>query len=305
MNIKSGRYTIEVSNPDKNLFGKSDITKQELLAYYQDIAPLMLRYCDNHPATMQRFPNGIHEKSFFQKEVGSYFPEWITRIAVKHSEGTVHYAVIDKPATIIYLASQACIAPHIWLSRADKVDKPDRLIFDLDPSGKKFSFADVQEAAKELKKILDACKLPSFYMLTGSRGAHIIVPLKRIHTFDETREFAHDVALLLAHQFPQLITTEMSKKKRGKRIFMDWLRNGFGATAVAPYAVRAHEGAPVATPVTWKELMSKGMDSQKYTIKNIGKRIKKVGDVWQGMEKEAVSLKHARKILDKMIEENS
>jgi len=305
MNIKSGRYSIEITNPDKVLFGKSGITKQELIDYYQEMAPLMLQYCNKHPASMQRFPNGIYEESFFQKEAGSYFPDWITRVAVPKQNGKiVNHVVLDKPATIIYLANQACIAPHIWLSTTNDLDKPDRLIFDLDPSGKKFSFADVQKTAKELKKILDACDLPSFYMLTGSRGAHVVIPLKRVHTFDETREFAHDIATLLVHQFPDLITTQMSKKKRGKRIFLDWLRNGFGATAVAPYAVRAHEGAPVAAPVTWKELMSKGMHSQKYTIKNIKKRMQKVGDLWQGMEKEAVSLKKARKILDKMIEEH-
>lgn len=302
MNLKSGRYTIELSNTDKVLFGKSGITKGDLIDYYQKIAPLMLPYCDKRPISMQRFPDGIHKEGFFQKDASDYFPEWITRkIIPKEDKKPVNYVVIDKPATLIYLANQGCITPHLWLSRTDNIHKPDRMIFDLDPADK-LSFTDIQQVAKKLKKILDDCGLPTFCMLTGSRGAHIVVPLKRIHTFEVVSRFAHDIALLLAQQYPKLITATVRKAERGKRVFLDWLRNGFGATAVAPYAVRALEGAPVATPVTWKELLSSGMKSQKYTIKNIEKRIKKVGDVWKGMEKHAVSLAHARKILDEIKE---
>lgn len=318
MNIKSGRYTIEVSNEDKVLFGKSGAsqtkltraktgeTKGELIQYYDYIAPTMLRYCNKHPISMKRYPNGINHEGFFQKEAGAYFPKWITRIAVhKETDGVVNTVVIDKTATIVYLANQACITPHIWLSRAPQLNKPDRMIFDLDPSGKNFSFADVQRAAQEIKKILDTCDLPSFYMLTGSRGAHVVVPLKRVHTFDETRAFAHDVAALLAHQFPKMFTIEVSKKKRGKRVFIDWLRNSFGATAVAPYAVRAREGAPVAMPVTWKTLQASGTHSQKYNINNVKKQLNKTGDVWKDMEKHAVSLKKARKKLDELMKEEN
>lgn len=304
--IKSGRYTIETSNDDKILFGKSGITKGELINYYDYIAPIMIPYCDHRPISMHRFPNGIHKEGFFQKDASDYFPDWIKTVSIrKQTDGAVNYVIIDKPATLIYLANQACITPHIWLSRADKLKNPDRMIFDLDPSWKNFSFTDIQQTAKEIKKILDSCDLPTFYMLTGSRGVHIIVPLKRIHTFEETRAFAHDVAALLAQKFPQHMTIQINKKKRGKRIFIDWLRNSFGATTVAPYAVRAHEGAPVAMPITCKELLLSGMHSQKYNIKNIKKRIRKVGDLWETIEKNAVSLKKARKKLDQLIKESS
>jgi bifunctional non-homologous end joining protein LigD len=299
MSIKSGRYTIDVSNSDKILFGKSGITKADLIQYYQAIAPIMLPYCNNRPISMQRFPDGINKEGFFQKNAGDYFPKWIKRIEIpKQTDEPVNYVVIDKPATLIYLANQGCITPHIWLSRIDNLEKPDRMIFDLDPADN-LSFSDVQYVAQQLKKILDDCNLPTFCMLTGSRGAHIIVPLKRVHTFEYVRTFAHDVATLLAHQFPNSITITTQKKHRGKRVFIDWLRNGFGATTVAPYAVRAHEKAPVATPVTWQELLSSRMNSQKYTIKNIQQRVHKVGDIWKDMEKHAVTLTKARKILDK------
>jgi bifunctional non-homologous end joining protein LigD len=291
MKIKSGKYSIEITHGDKLLFEKSHITKQEIIEYYQMIAPHMLPYCQDRPISMQRFTHGIEHEGFFQKDASDYFPAWIKRIPVKkQTGGTVNYVVIDKSATIIYLANQDCITPHIWLSRCDKLDTPDRMIFDLDPPDE-HSFTDVQHAAKNLKTILDALELPSFCMLTGSRGAHIIIPLKRKHSFEQVRKVAHDIAMLLAQQHPTTITIDVHKNKRGKKVFIDWLRNSFSATAVAPYAVRAHDGAPVATPVTWKELLSSGMHSQKYTIKNIAHRIHKVGNIWHDMEFHAVNLK--------------
>ena len=292
MKIKVGRYTIDISNEDKVLFGKSGITKGDLINYYQAIASVMLPYVNDRLISMQRFPNGITKESFFQKDASDYFPDWITRVSVpKEHGGTVHYVVIDKAATLIYLANQACITPHTWLSKTDNLNKPDRMIFDLDPHDA-LSFADVQKVAKKLKAKLDKLNIPTFCMLTGSRGAHIVVPLRRVHTFDETREFAHTIALQLAEEFPTLITTSLNKAKRGKRIFIDWLRNGFGSTGVAPYAVRAHEGAPVAMPVTWEKLLSPKMNSQHYTITNALHHIKTVGDVWESMQKHAVSLKN-------------
>lgn len=286
-----GRYTIEISNADKVLFEKSGITKADLIHYYQEIAPTMMPYVDDRPISMQRFPNGIAHKSFFQKDASDYFPDWITRVSIpKQPHGIVHYVVIDKPATLIYLANQACITPHIWLSKIDNLNKPDRMIFDLDPA-EGLTFADIQSVAKKIKQKLDGLNIPTLCMLTGSRGAHIVVPLKRVHTFDEVRTFAHTIAQQLAEEFPKLITVDMHKEKRGKRVFVDWLRNGFGSTGIAPYAVRAHEKAPVAMPVTWDKLLSPGMSSQHYTIANAMHHINTVGDVWQSMQKHAVSLK--------------
>ncbi len=298
MKIKSGRYTIEITHPERIVFGKSGLTKKNLIDYYLKIAPIMLPHLKSRPISMQRFPNGITDEGFFQKDASAYFPDWITRKPITKENGDiVHYVIIDKEATLIYLANQNCITPHIWLSKVDNLNKPDSMIFDLDPANT-LSFSAVQEVAEKLKELLDVLELPSFYLLTGSRGAHIVVPLKRTHTFDEVRNCAHDIAILLSQQFPKLITVEMHKSKRGKRVFMDWLRNGYGATAVAPYAVRARENAPVAMPVTWKELQKKDMSSQKYTIKNTIKRINKVGDLWHDMHKYAVTLKNAHKKLE-------
>lgn len=304
MEIKIGQHAIEITHPDKILFGKSGFTKQDLVDYYCTIAPLMLPQVKNRPISMQRFPHGIHEDIFFQKDAADYFPSWIQRYPItRQTGGTVKYIIIDRTSTLIYLANQVCV-PHIWLSKIDHLEKPDRLIFDLDPPNE-HSFDKVQEVARYLKEILDHLELPSFYMLTGSRGAHIVVPLKPIHPFNTVRSFAYDIAQLLAQQFPKLITTDMHKSKRGKRIFLDWLRNGFGATAVAPYAVRALEGAPIAVPVTWQELQKKDMFSQKYTIKNIIKRISKNGNVWHDINKHATALKTAQKKLDMILKKGT
>jgi bifunctional non-homologous end joining protein LigD len=301
MSIKVGRYTIDISNEDKILFPKSGITKGDLIDYYDFIAPVMLPHMKGRPISLQRFPEGIHKEGFFQKDASDYFPDFVTRVSIAKKDRTmVHYVVVDKAATLVYLANQACITPHIWLSRIDALDYPDRLIFDLDPA-KNVLFTRIQKVAKKIKEVLDQLSLPVFCMLTGSRGVHIVVPLKKKQSFDETRAFAFDVARLVAHENPALATVNVHKEKRTGHVFIDWLRNGFGATGVAPYAVRALEGAPVATPVTWEELHKRGMKSQYYTIKNIHKRLSVRDDPWKDIQQHAVSLKKARSVLDILI----
>ena len=296
--LKVGRHIIEVSNPDKIIFPKSKITKLEFVEYYERIAPFMLPFLKNRPISMQRFPDGIDKKGFFQKDASPYFPAWIKRVAVpKSSGGDVQYVVCNNAETLVYLASQLVVTPHIWLSSVPKLDYPDRMIFDLDPSPG-VDFAQIRWAAKELKAVLDELGIPVFIMTTGSRGVHLVIPLKRVHTFEFTRAFARDLAALLVYRYPKKLTLQMSIKKRGKRIFVDYLRNGFGATGAAPYAVRAHEGAPVATPIAWSELAA--ITPEKYTIKTIFRRLKAKKDSWATMSKKACSLKAARKQLDVM-----
>jgi len=300
--IKIGRYVVEVGNEEKIMFPMANITKGDLISYYQDIAPIMIPYTKGRLISMQRFPNGIGQEGFYQKDAGDYFPAWIKRYPIKkQAGGRVKYITIDYPATLVYLANQACITPHVWLSRVDKLNYPDRMIFDLDPS-KGVGFPQVRWTAKQLKKILDELQLPTFVMTTGSRGVHVVVPLKRVHDFEYTREFVHDIAHLLAAKYPKKITIHVRKAKRGKRVFVDWLRNAFGQTGVAPYAVRPREGAPIATPITWDELYKKGVTSQQFTIKNIFRRMSKKQCPWKNINKSACTLKKARKKLDQLRE---
>ncbi len=282
--IKLGKYVVDITNENKILFPKAKITKGELVEYYQRVASYMIPYVKNRPLTMHRFVQGIDQEGFYQKNVPDYFPSWIKRVPIlKKADGIVNYVVCNNDATLVYLANQLCITPHIWLSRVDKLKYPDRMIFDLDPSPG-VSFLQIRWAAKKIKKLLEHdFGLSTFIMTTGSRGVHIIVPLKRVHTFDQVRLFAHDCADLLAKKYPKKLTLEMRKAKRGKRIFIDVLRNSFGATGVAPYAVRAKPGAPIATPIEWHELDA--VTPQKYTMKNIFRRLVRKKDPWQDIDK--------------------
>lgn len=295
--IKCGKYSIETSNEDKILFAPTKITKGDLIQYYYQIAPIMLPYVKNRPMTMLRYPHGIKQEGFYQKDIPDYFPSWIKRVTIaKHEGGSTDYVVCNNSATLVYLANQACITPHLWLSKIDKLDYPDRMIFDIDPPRNNFEM--VRTTALLLKEVLEELGLVSFVMTTGSAGLHVVVPLKRRDTFDTVRAFARDVAEILVHNYPKKYTLEMRIEKRKNRVFLDVLRNAFAQTGVAPYAVRPKPGAPVATPITWKEVKDPALTSQRYTINNVFTRLKKHGDPWVTMMQSACSLKSARKILD-------
>jgi len=295
---RCGRRTVPTTNESRILFPKSRITKGELIDYYQSIASHMLPYMRDRLVTMHRFPEGINGEGFYQKNASAYFPSWIRTKRVRKEEGgVVSYVICNDEATLVYLANQACITPHLWLSRVDKLDYPDRMIFDLDPSSGK-SFASVLKLAGELKVILEDIGLTPYAMLTGSRGVHVVVPLKRTNSFDVVRAFARDVGQLVVEKYPKIATMEARKSKRRGRVFIDVLRNAYGQTAVAPYAVRAHEGAPVATPVTWRELLQGRITSQQYTIKTIGRRLARINDPWHAMKQHASTLRGPRKRLD-------
>lgn len=271
-------HEIALSSQDKVLFPRSGISKGDLVDYYRRIAPTALPHFRDRPLSMHRFPDGIGKDGFFQKDVPDYFPDWIDRIELAKEGGTVTYAMANDAATLVYLANQGCITPHLALARADKPDHPDQLIFDLDPSGD--DFARVQEAAGWVKALLDELELTSFVKTTGSKGLHVVVPLDRETPFDEARKVARAMAERLAEQHPEALTVEQRKDKRGGRVFLDYLRNAYGQTAVAPYAVRAIEGAPVATPLRWDEVGAGDLHPQKYTVANIFRRLAQIEDPW-------------------------
>lgn len=294
--IKIGKEEIKLTHLDKVIFPKDGITKEEVVSYYSAIAPVMLIYSKKHLISMLRYPDGIGHEGFYQKNASDYFPKWITRKPVQSADGdVVNYVVFDKKSTLIYLANQLCLIPHIWLSRVDKLNYPDRMIFDLDPSGKKFDFNLVRKTALVLKELLEEIGLVPYVMTTGSRGLHVVVPLDRKQPFEFVRSFAKEIVYYVQSLDQKNLTLEMRKDKRGKKIFLDWLRNSFTATAVAPYAIRAKEGAPVATPIDWKEVDDSKLVSTRYTIHTVFKRLEKKGDPWEGFYKNARSLVFAHK----------
>lgn len=288
--IKVGNRTIALSNLDKIWFPKSKITKGQIIEHYYNVADYIVPHVKNHPLTMQRYPDGIIGESFYQKNAGSYFPSWIKTVAIgKEEGGKVHYVIGNNPATFVYLANQGAITIHSWLSRMDKLHTPDHLIFDLDPSKKDFS--QIRNAALLIKDILDDLEIPCFAMTTGSRGMHVLVPLKRVHTFDQVADFTYKIAQKMIKERPKDFTLEVRKEKRAGKIFIDTLRNRYSATSVVPYAVRPHEKAPVAAPLWWPEVKDSKLTSQKFTIKNIMQRLKAEGDPWHDIDNHVVSLK--------------
>lgn len=302
--IKIGRHTIETSHEDILLFPRAGLTKKDLIDYYVRIAPLMLPYIKNRPISMQRFPNGINSESFYQKDAPDYFPSFIKRTPISKEEGgSVNYIVCNNEATIAYLANQACIVIHIWLSKIDKIDYPDRMIFDLDPSEN--NFKDVQKAALLFHDFLSDLELPSYAMTTGSRGIHVVVPLKRQHPFDWVRSCSQTIGSLFVAMYPKMFTMQIRKEKRGRLIFIDTLRNAFGQTGVAPYSVRAKPYASIATPLYWHEVSNSKLKPDLYTIKNIFKRLDTIGEPWASIENDACSLTKAYSIISKVLTKNT
>ena len=278
---------IEVTRPDKVLFPRDGITKADLVAYHLRIAPVMVPHLRGRPLMLQRFPDGIGAKGFYQKEASDHFPDWISRIEVPKAGGTVHHVVCDDAASLVYLAGQACITPHVWTTRADALDRPDRMIFDLDPPGDRFDL--VRRAARQARELLEELGLVPFLMITGSRGAHVVVPLDRSDDIDVVRAFARSAARVLAARAPDRLTVEQRKANRGDRLFIDVNRNGYAQTAVPPYAVRPLDGAPVATPIEWSELGARG-GARRYTIRTIFRRLARKPDPWAAIDRDARSL---------------
>jgi bifunctional non-homologous end joining protein LigD len=300
MNLKFGPYSVEISNEHKVFFPNDEISKGQLVNYYQKIASTMLPHIKEHPITMHRFPDGIDSDGFYQHKAGDYFPAWVQQVSLEKKEnGSVNRVVCENAATLVYLAGQGCITPHMWLSRQDKPEYPDRLVFDLDPP--KNDFKAVRFAAHALHDYLNnQLSLPVFVMTTGSRGLHVVVPLDRSADFNQVRSFAREVANGLAQYFPNELTTEIRKNKRNNRLFLDTARNTYGQTAVAPYGVRPKPGAPVATPLDWKELDYLELHAQRFTVKNIFRRLGQKKDPWKNMSRRAVSLKRAQHSLKKI-----
>jgi bifunctional non-homologous end joining protein LigD len=295
--MKVGGHKIEISHEDKVFFPKAKITKGDVIAYFRDVARVMLPHVRERPLAMHRHPDGIKGEGFFQKDVPDYFPSWIKRVTTPRKEGgKIDNVVCNNAATLVYLANQACIAPHVWLSRRDKLDCPDQLIFDLDPPGNKFAL--VRFAAKALREFFDELGLRSFVKTTGSRGLHVMVPLDRKENFDTVRKFAQDVARVLAHRHPKRLTVEPRKNKRRGRLFLDTARNSYAQHAVAPYAVRAIEGAPIATPLSWDEVGDSKLNAQRFNIKNIFQRLGRSSDPWKSLRRSVRSLKTVRERLD-------
>ncbi|HLM89814.1 MAG TPA: non-homologous end-joining DNA ligase [Streptosporangiaceae bacterium] len=295
--ITAGGIAVRIPNAGKVLFPDDGITKEDLARYYADAAGRMLPWLRDRPVTMMRYPDGLTGPRIVQKNVPAYFPDWIRRVEVPKEGGVVEQAVCGQPADLVYLASQACIEVHAFTSRADKLDAPDQLVFDFDPPDDKH-FAEVRSAALWARELLDGeLGLTSYVRTTGGRGLHVHVALDRRAGFDPVREFTHRAAALLARRHPDVITTEQRKDKRGERVYADVMRNAYAQLVVAPYAVRARPGAPVATPLTWSEVEDDGLKPGQFTISTVRARLESADDPWAGLTRARHGLARASKRL--------
>jgi len=270
-----------ITHPDKVLFPDDGITKGELASYYEAIAPFMLPHIRGRPVTMERYHRGIGEAGFFQKDVSKGFPEWLERVEVPKKGGTVHHPIVSDTRSLLWLANQNSITPHVWTSRGPNLYQPDICVFDLDPSEDQPDV--LGAAALALRDLLNELGLTSWVKTSGSKGYHIVVPLDGKGGFGEVSRFAHKVGTMLVSRDPKHLTQEFSKADRGGRILVDTGRNAYSATFAAVYAVRAKPGAPVSAPCTWNEIERGEAGAQTFTLRTMAGRIAGAGDLWSDM----------------------
>jgi len=286
--LKVGRRAVELTHPDKLLFPRAKLTKRDLARHYERAAPLMRPYVAGRPLSLQVFPNGIGGQGHFMKAAPDHFPNWVKRATVPKRGGTVTHVLAEDAATLVYLAGQNVVTLHIWLLRADEPRRPDRLILDFDPSGG--GFADVRAAAREAGERLRDAGLTPYAMVTGSRGIHVICPLRRGPSFSDVHRFARALAEQMVADDPRRLTLEWRKADRGDKIYVDVNRNAYAQHGVAPYTVRSKPKAPVAVPLRWEELSERSLKPDRWTVANVGERIDAEGDPWKGMARRARGL---------------
>src|SRR5579862_2348984 len=289
---------VRISRPEKVLIPPG-ITKRQLADYYERVAESMLAHIASRPLNLERYPDGIDGERIMQQRAGRYFPAWIARVEVPAEKGDVEHVMARDAATLVYLAGQACITLHPWLSRSDRLDRPDRLVIDLDPSRE--DLAEVRRAARLIGEIFRELQLQPWVMTSGSRGYHVVIALRRRADFGAVRGFARGLAELAERRTPDLFTTEQRKAKRDGRILIDVMRNAYAHTSVAPYAVRARPDGPVATPLHWAELDDPQTHPQRWTLATVPDRLDRCSDPWQNLAKTATSLTAARGRLEQAL----
>ncbi|WP_157961100.1 non-homologous end-joining DNA ligase [Lutibacter citreus] len=297
--MKTTSLNFEITQKDKVLFPNSGVTKNDLMVYYEKVSDYMIPYLKNRPLTMQRFPEGISKEGFFQKNASKYFPEWVKTEEIRKVGGWVNHVICNNKATQLYLVNQYVVTFHVSLSTIDNIEYPDKLIFDLDAPNGNFELA--VEGAKVLRNLLEnKLGFKAFLMTTGSKGLHVVVSLKQQEDFNEVHALAKLISNYISTQNPNLFTTAIRKEKREGRLYIDFLRNSYGQTSVAPYSVRAIENAPVATPIFWDELDDKKLNAQTWNIKNIFKRLVKIEDPWGDFEASKKSIEGVKNLLEKL-----
>jgi len=299
--IRKGRRVLKLSNLDKPFWPEERITKGDLLAYYRAVAPVLVPHLKDRPFTMKRYPDGWQGNFFFQKDAPKHMPSWIATRAFRSTsresrqKRTIRYPLVNDELALLWMVNMGCIDMNAWYSRVDKPDRPDFVLFDLDPSPD-VGFKEVVEVARLLKQALGGLELESFPKTSGADGMHVLIPIARRHTYEDTREFSEIIARALARTHRGLVTTEWSKAKR-RGVLIDSNQNGEGKTIASVYSVRPKQGAPVSTPLRWEEVDS-NLDPADFTMDVVLERIERDGDLFEGVLATKQSLGAALKALD-------
>ncbi len=299
--IQKGKRLLKLSNLDKPFWPEEGITKGDLLAYYRDVAGVIVPHLRDRPFTMKRYPDGWKGKFFFQKDAPKHMPDWIKTAVFpatsreSREKRMIRFPLVNDELALLWTVNMGCIDMNTWYSRVDTPNKPDFVLFDLDPSPD-VGFKETVEVALLVKQALDTLELESFPKTSGADGIHILVPIARRHTYDDTRQFSEIIARALAATHRGLVTTEWSKAKR-RGVLIDSNQNGEGKTIASVYSVRPKEGAPVSTPLRWEEVNEK-LDPGEFTMEVVRQRIARDGDLYEGVLKTKQSLGAALKALE-------
>jgi len=282
---------ITLTHPDKLLFPAAGLRKRDIVAYYRRIAPFALPHCRGRALTLRRYPDGIEQGGFFQKHAPRDLPPWIGRARLPMQGGTITQILADDAETLAWLANAGTIEIHVALARAKTPRRPDRIVFDLDPPAERGGdFAALQAAARAVRTLGNELGLVSAVQTSGSRGLHVVWPITAEEDYERVHAFARDCAHLLAQRHPDTLTAAQRKAARKGRIFVDYLRNAYGQTAVAPYSLRALAGAPVATQLDWHEALARDMHAQRYHLGNVFRRLGQRECPWRDLDAHAVAL---------------
>jgi bifunctional non-homologous end joining protein LigD len=299
--IRKGNRVLRLTNLDKVFWPEEGITKGDLLRYYRGVAPVLLPHLKDRPFTMKRYPDGWKGKFFFQKDAPKHMPDWIKRVEITVSTREsprqtrkIQAPVANDDLSLLWMINMGCIDCNTWYSRIDKPERPDWVLFDLDPSPD-VGFAETVQVALLIKQALDVLELASFPKTSGSEGIHVLVPIDRRSTYADTRRFAEIVAGAIARAHPGLATTEWSKAKR-RGVLIDANQNGEGKTIASVYSVRPKAGAPVSTPLSWEEV-NETLDPASFTMSAVLERVERDGDLFEGVLTTKQSLARALKAL--------
>ena len=272
-----------ITHPEKVLFPDDGISKGEVAAYYDAVAPVMLPHLRRRPITMERFPGGIGQQGFIQKDVRKGFPEWLKRVETPKKGGVVNYPLAGDRRSLQWLANQNAVTLHVWPSRVPRLERPDLCVLDLDPS--RDDLAALIEAMRALKAVLDEMGGETWVKTSGSKGFHVVTPLPPKATWDDSSSLADRVAAQLVDRLPGEVTLAFAKADRHGRIYVDTARNRPGATFAAAYTLRPRPGAPVSAPCTWDEVLDGTVHPQSFTLRTMPARISAVGDLWKPLGK--------------------